>query len=386
MLGSNERSCAMPFRDLSAMEQRGAFVQLALAEGANIRALCRQYGVSPTRAYAWIAAYRADGVAGLAPRSRRPHTSPHQTSPAVEAQVLAVRAAHPTWGGRKIRAILKRDGVVPLPAASTITTILRRQGRLDGPGAGEPRAYLRFERETPNALWQLDFMGHRPLDIGRVHPLTILDDHSRFGLGLFACPHEQGLLVQDHLGRVFAEYGLPEAILADNGSPWGSSHPGAITWLGAWLIRLGIVLLHGRPYHPQTQGKIERWHGTIATDVFAAHVFPDLAVAQGAFDAFRTTYNTDRPHEALDLTAPTSRYQPSPRPYPAVLPEIVYSDEHTVHLVATNGCIWFAGRYRYVSEALRELPVGVCPSPVDGEFIVRFCHQEIKRIDLHQPS
>ena len=374
----------MPFRDRSAMDQRIEFVQLALTDGANIRALCRQFGVSPTRAYAWIAAYRADGNAGLALRSRRPRTSPHRTPPEVEAQVLAIRTAHPTWGGRKIRAILKQEGAVPLPAASTITTILRRQGRLDGPGARAPRAYLRFERETPNELWQMDFMGHRPLDTGRVHPLTILDDHSRFGLGLFACPHEQGLLVQDHLGRVFAEYGLPEAMLTDNGSPWGSPHPGAITWLGAWLIRLGIVLLHGRPYHPQTQGKIERWHATIATDVFAAQVLPDLATSQTAFDAFRATYNTERPHEALALQAPDRHYQPSTRSYPEVLPAIIYPDDCTVHPVAGNGCIWFAGRYRYVSEALRELPVGVRPSPVDGEFIVLFCHQEIKRINLHQ--
>jgi transposase InsO family protein len=376
----------MPFKAYTDMDLRLEFVQLATAEGANIRALCRQYQIAPNTAYRLLARYRAEGEAGLLPRSRRPHTCPHQTPPAVEAQVLTVRAAHPTWGGRKIAEVLKREGSTPVPTPSTITTILQRHQVPLGGRAGEPRAYTRFERAAPNELWQLDFMGHRPMLSGRVHPLTILDDHSRFGLGLFACANERARLVQQHLITVFQQYGLPEALLVDHGSAWGSPHPGAITWLVAWWMRLGIHVLHGRPAHPQTRGKIERWHATIATDLFQFARFPDLDATQVAFDRFRQEYNTDRPHEALAMQVPLSRYHASLRPLPEHLPEIVYSDDYTVHTVAGNGCIWFAGRYRFISEALRTLPVGVRPTATDGVFVVRFCDQEIKRLDLHRNS
>ena len=373
----------MPFQGKTVMDQRLEFVLAATQPEVNRAALYRHYGIDPKTGRKWIARYLAGGPAALADHTRRPHTSPRQTPPALEAQVIAVRAAHPTWGGRKIAAWLEQHGGAAAPAPSTITSILARQGRLDGPRAGEPRTYRRFEHATPNALWQLDFMGHKPLRQGRVHPLTVLDDHSRFGLGLIACPHERGRLVQQHLIAVFQAYGLPQAILADHGPPWGAAQPGVLTWLAAWLIRLGIRVSHGRPLHPQTRGKIERWHRTIATDLFQFQPFPDLAATQRAFDRYRTEYNTDRPHDALpDLVVPASRYQPSARPYPKTLPEIAYSEDHTVCRVHQHGTIWFAGRPHFISEALAGLPVGVRPTAVDGVFVVRFCAQAIRRLDL----
>jgi hypothetical protein len=210
----------------------------------------------------------------------------------------------------------------------------------------------------------------------------VLDDHSRFAVGLFACPHEQGTLVQQHLTACFERYGLPEAILADNGGPWSASHPGSITWLEAWLIRLGIRVLHGRPRHPQTQGKVERWHATISTDVFQFGVFPHLTAAQQGFDRFRQVYNTERPHAALGMAVPADRYQPSPRTYPETLPDIVYSDDCTVCPVHASGWIWYGGRQHFISEALRGLPVGVRPTTTDGVVVVRFCDRAIKRLDL----
>lgn len=372
----------MPFEVSTLMEQRLTFVLLALQEGANIRALCRQSGVSSKTAYLWMARYRAAGADGLVDRSHRPHASPAQTAPEVEAQVLAVRTTHPTWGGRKIHAWLRdRGGLATPPVPSTITAILRRHDRLMGPRVDHPRAYGRFERALPNELWQMDFMGHRAMRRGRVHPLSVLDDHSRFALALVACAHERAGLVQTHLITCFQHYGLPEAILADNGAAWGSSHVGAITWLEAWFMRLGIRILHGRPRHPQTQGKVERWHATIAADVFQFGQFPDLRATQDALDAFRATYNTDRPHEALGMRVPAERYQPSSRPYPQVLPEISYSADHTVHHVNSAGRITIDGHPVFISEALRGLPVGVRPTGVDGVLVVRFCNQAIKRID-----
>lgn len=373
----------MPFEVSSLMDRRREFVHFAVQDGANIRALCRQFGIMPNTAYKWIARFQAEGDAGLADRSHRPHTSPTRSTAAVEAQVLAVRTAQPTWGGRKIHAWLRDRGGLPTPPVpSTITAILARHDCLAGPGVGQPRAYGRFERAAPNELWQLDFMGHRPLRSGRVHPFTVLDDHSRFAIALVACAHEQAALVQQHLIACFRDYGLPAAILADNGATWGSSHPGALTWLAAWWMRLGIQVLHGRPYHPQTQGKVERWHQTIATDVFQFGQFLNLAAAQRAFDTFRATYNTDRPHEALGMAVPVDRYLPSPRPYPDILPEITYSADHTVHRVNSAGRITIDRRPVFISEALRGLPVGVRRTAVDGVVVVRFCQQAITRIDL----
>ena len=206
----------MPFKECSPVTEREEFCRLAEAEGANRRELCRRFGVSPSVGYKWLDRYREAGAAGLSDRSRRPEHSPYQTSAELEAQVLAVRAQHPVWGGRKIRRVLQDDGVTPAPAASTITDILRRHGRLDGPGTGETRHWKRFEHAEPNDLWQMDFKGHFAMRAGRCHPLTVLDDHSRYALTIGACDNERTATVQAHLEKLFERNGLPHRILADN--------------------------------------------------------------------------------------------------------------------------------------------------------------------------
>jgi transposase InsO family protein len=289
---------------------------------------------------------------------------------------------HPAWGGRKLHHALARQGMVQPPAPSTITAILRRHGLLaaDPP----PRDFIRFAHAAPNDLWQLDFMGHRPLDQGRVHPLTLLDDHSRFALTVTACADEQQTTVQDHLTTVFRRYGLPRRLLSDNGSPWGSAGRGGLTALEAWLWRLGIDVRHGRAYHPQTQGKGERFHGTIAAEVFATRQFPDRATTQTAFDAFRACYNLHRPHEALADAVPADRYTPSARPFPETLPEIVYGADEQVRIVTAHGSIqWQRQRY-FVSRGLSGQPVAVRPTPEDGCWAVYFCHRQVASIDLAQ--
>ena len=249
-------------------EQRAEFVALARQPGANRRALCRHFGIAPATAYQWLRRHAAEGVAGLQDRSRRPHRSPARTAPALEQTVLALRAEHPTWGGRKLRVLLARQGVQPLPAASTITAILRRHGALDpAQGAGQPRAFQRFEHPHPNALWQMDFKAGWPCGAGRCHPLTILDDHSRYALGVAACPNQRTATVQAQLVTAFQRYGLPDRLLVDNGSPWGARPGHPYTPLTVWLRRLGIAVSHSRPYHPQTLGKDERFHGTLERDL-----------------------------------------------------------------------------------------------------------------------
>ena len=174
------------------MSERAEFCRLAVAPGANVRGLCRRFGLgSPRTAYKWIERYRVGGLAALGDRSPRPHACANRSSAEVEARIVTLRTEHPCWGGRKLRRLLEWEDLSPVPAASTITAILRRHGLLDGPGAGVPRDWIRFEHAQPNDLWQMDFKGHFPLAGGRCHPLTLIDDHSRYALTIGACADER---------------------------------------------------------------------------------------------------------------------------------------------------------------------------------------------------
>ena len=336
----------MPWKEVSILSQRRAFVALAQQEGANRRALCRAFGVSPITGYRWLHRYRAAGAAGLQERSRRPHRSPQRTATVIEQRELQLRAAHPAWGGRKIRRRLQQQRVVPLPSASTSTAILRRHDRL-APTTSNPRPCHRFARPVPTDRWQMDFKGHFPLLAGgRCHPLTLLDDHSRCCLALEACANERQPTVQAQLTQVFTRYGLPHTILTDNGPPWGAATtPPVHTALTVWLLRLGVRVIHGRPYHPQTQGKAERFHRTLQAEVLRDRTFPDLATCQAHFTPWRTVYNCDRPHEAHGGQPPVSRYQPRPRPFPTALPPIEYAPGAVVRRVQAKGEIALHGQY-----------------------------------------
>lgn len=365
------------------MEQREEFVWLALAPGANKSELCRRFGISRDKGHKWLARYAAAGRAGLADRSRRPRVSPSRTPEAVEAEVLRLRAAsNNVWGGRKIAAAMRRAGRSPVPAASTITEILRRHGRLDAATGTHPGPFRRFERAAPNELWQMDFKGHFAMATGRCHPLTVLDDHSRYGLGLEACGNEQATTVQARLLAVFRRYGLPEQMLMDNGPPWGDPGGQPYTVLTVWLIWLGVRVSHGRPYHPQTQGKEERFHRTLKAEVLQGQSFRDLAETQLAFDRWRHVYNYERPHDSLDLAVPGDRYRASRRSVPAALPAIEYGPGDIVRKVDRDGFISFKGCPLRIGKPFRGQPVALRHTLEDGLLSVHFCTQRIGAIDL----
>lgn len=372
-MGHTFRACCHP--------RKGGQQALAGQEGVVFTALCQGFGISLKTGYKWLNRWREAGKAGLQDRSRRPHQSPGVTAAAMVARIAAVNQDHPTWGGRKIHHHLQQRGVGGVPASSTISTILGREGLR--PDASVPvRPGVRFAAEAPNDRLQLDFMGHRPLQHGRVQPLTLLDDHSRYALGLLACADQTRTTVQAALATWFRLYGLPGAILADNGPPWGSSHPHTRTQLEVWFLRLGITPRHGRPRHPQTQGKVERFHRTVAADVFAGRCFPTLAAVQAAFDAFRQTSNQDRPHEAVGNRPPDTRDRRSPRVFPEELPPITYGDDAQVRIVTPKGIIKFAGTTIYVGEAFQRLPVGLYPTATDGVWNLHFCAHVIRTVDL----
>lgn len=369
----------MPWREVSVMEARQEFVALALLEGVNRRELCRRFGIHPDTGYKWLKRWASEG---LADRSRRPHRSPRRSDAAIEARIVALREAHPAWGARKLARCLEREGL-PCPAPSTVHAILRRHGCIVPP-AGGPAAYQRFEKPAPNLLWQMDFKGHVALANGkRCHPLTILDDHSRYAIGLDACGNEQESTVQSRLERVFRRHGLPEAFFVDNGTPWGDASGQCWTRFGVWLLKLGVDLLHSRPYHPQSRGKNERFHRTLKAEVFAFERFRDLTDVQRAFDRWRVVYNNDRPHQALDQDVPASRYRPSQRAMPDRLPAVEYDAGEIVRTVgSTKAYISFKGRLWKVPQAFCGERVAIRPRGTDGHYGIFFGVHRVAELDL----
>lgn len=364
------------------MSLRLEFVRMAEQEGANLRELCRRYGVSPPTGYKWLGRYRAEGAAGLVDRARRPRRSPGRTPAAVEALVLAERDRYPARGPRKLRRQLQNRGHADLPAPSTVAAILRRHGRVDPAAAPRHRPFERFEHPTPNALWQMDFKGHVPLaGGGRLHPLTVLDDHSRFAICLAACADERTATVRAHLEAAFRRYGLPARMLMDNGSPWGDAADSPWTPLTVWLLRLGVGVSHGRPRHPQTQGKDERFHRTLTAELLRGRPFADPTEAQRTFDAWRDDYNALRPHEALGLAVPVARYRPSPVPFPEPLPPIDYGPGAAVRRVDSRGEVHFRGRRLRVGKGFRGQPVALRPAAVGHLLEVYYCQHRVKTVD-----
>ena len=375
----------MPWQEVSMMDRRREFVMFASREGANVSALCRRYGISRQTGYKWLRRF-AGGEADFSDRPRRPLTQPKRTPAALEGMVLAVRDAHPAWGARKIAWRLARDGVRP-PAVSTVHAILTRHGRIEA-GPSPQRPLRRFEKPGPNLLWQMDFKGRTRIAGGEAgetwcHPLTMIDDHSRYALCLEACANERTRTVKTLLEKTFRRYGLPGALYLDNGSPWGGGVPGQWTPLGVWLLKLGVKVIHSRPYHPQGRGKNERFHRTLKAEVLALNCFGDLGQVQESFDRWRIVYNLERPHEGLAMAVPASRYRPSPRALPEVLAQVEYGPADTVRRVGTTKAyVSFRGRAWKVPQAFRSERVAIRPRGADGRYGIFFGATRIATIDL----
>jgi transposase InsO family protein len=369
---------SMPFQGKE--EAREELCRLAMSEGANRRELCRRFKVNPRILYKWLERYRTGGAAGLVDRSRRPHRSPSQTGAEMEAAVLAIRRENAVWGGRKIAASLRRQGLSP-PSASTITEILRRHGQpMVAPGQ---KAWKRFEHAEPNALWQMDFKGDVAFGKGRLHPLTVVDDHSRYAVVLQAADNERHHTVQNAVQAAFERYGLPEIILTDNGSPWGDTGERSLTKLGVWLIEHGVAPWHSPPFHPQSHGKNERFNRTLKAELLDGRTFGDLQQAQQAFDAWRHRYNHHRPHDALGLGVPADRYRPSLRSFKPTVEPFGYGPDDVVRSVDVAANISFQGRRLKASKALVGKHVAIRPTACDGVFDMVFRHVTVKSIDFH---
>lgn len=371
----------MPWKEETVEQQRTNFIVLANKAGCNFSALCREFGITRRTGYKWQERYR-EGLS-LNDHSRAPYFRPRQTPAEIEELILSVRSNHPTWGARKILRYLADKGNSGLPVPSTATSILKRNGFITPEQSAGHTPFKRFERDAPNDLWQMDFKGHFAMcDGNRCHPLTMKDDHSRNLLCLDAYDNERWESVKASLHRVFLEYGLPNTILCDNGAPWGDSHQG-YTQFELWMMQMDILPIHGRPLHPQTQGKEERFHRTLNEDVLKRIPIQNLAHAQEVFDAYRIEFNTERPHNALNLDVPAKHYKRSNRSMPEQLKEPEYDAGKTLRKVNCKGYISIQQHRYYLSETLIDKYLELIPL---GEDLLGICYGSfvIAKVDLSE--
>jgi transposase InsO family protein len=345
------------------MKERLKFVVLAEETDESFAALCRSFGVSRKTGYKLLARYAAEGVDGLRDRPHAALHHPHAVSETVETRIVALRGAHPTWGPRKLRARLRMiDGTTAWPVASTIGEMLHRHGlviprrrRVLVPADGLPFAAC----AGPNDTWAIDFKGwFRTQDGRRCDPLTISDAYSRYLLRCQAVRRTDARCVRPLLEATFREHGLPRAIRSDNGPPFASRSVAGLSRLSVWWIKLGIRPERIMPGRPSQNGRHERMHGTLERDA-CQPAAANRRAQQRCFDAFRRLYNEERPHEAIGDVTPGMIYQPSPRPYPAHLGELVYPEHWQVRRVLHTGEIKWRSERLFLSEVLGGETVGL---------------------------
>ena len=365
----------MPFRAMDLREQRVQFVVAAIRKEKPFRILYKEFGVSGPTGRLWVKRYIEQGVEGIAERSRRPHHSPRKTSDNIERQVVEMRERFPDWGARKLQHQLQQLRVKV--TVSTVHRILLRHGMV----ADEDRhrsAPQRFERATPNELWQMDFKS--PIRWGTpVGPLSVLDDHSRYVVILHAIGHARGDLVRTKLEHAFEQSGVPQGMLMDHGSPWWSTtSPLGATNLSLWLMRQGIRLHWSGFRHPQTQGKVERFHGSLQR-ALERRGTRDMT-PQAWLDAYRWEHNHVRPHEALGMKTPASVWRPSNKPYDPHPPRWEYPEKAHVLKVDCQGKITLSGRNWKIGKAFIGEWVQVVS--VESRRQIYYCSTMIRELDL----
>lgn len=369
----------MPWLETDVRDQRLQFVIAVRRGHASIAALCRAFGISRQTGHKWLRREAAAGsLAALGDRSRRPRHSPARTDPQTTARVVAARD-HFGWGGAKLAHVLAAEGIHLAPR--TIDRIIQREGRTRTDVAPMAAPH-RFERAAPNELWQMDAKGAYPLaPAGQCHPLSILDDHSRFAVGLYALPALATTQVQPAIIACFRRYGVPRAMLMDHGTPWwATASADGLTTLAVFLLKQGIQLLYGAVRHPQTQGKVERFHRTLGERLRWHGVPRTLADFAVAFHWFREEYNEVRPHAALQMQPPAHRFAPSPRAYRPVPPRWDYPRGLEVRRVTHNGRIGYGHHTYFVSEALRGEDVACMP--VADRVLVIYRHMYVRELHL----
>ena len=377
----------MPWSETSPMHERLQFVADVCRAHDSMTTLCDRYGISRKTGYQVYARYVREGPAGLLDHSRRPHTSPTATAAGVVEALLALRARHPTWGGKKLVAVLaRRAPELPALAPSTAAALLKRHGCITRPRRRRARGHPgrpTTTMQTPNETWTADFKGQFKTGDGRYcYPLTVADGASRYVLACRALTSVRTAESRPVFERLFRTYGLPARIRSDNGVPFATTALARLSPLSVWWVRLGIYPELIEPGHPEQNGRHERMHKTLkaeATRPPEAHA----RAQQRRFDTCRAEYNTERPHEALGQAAPASWYAPSPRPYPERLPPLEYPAHCEVRRVSRNGGVRWHNRWVNVSHVLAEEYVAF-EEIDDGLWSVAFGPLALGRFDERQ--
>lgn len=364
----------MAWKSMEVQEQRVRFVVEVSRGEKSFQGLCDEFEISRPTGYLWWRRYRQQGLAGIAEHSRRPRRQARQTEGRLEEQVEQMRRKYPDWGARKLQVLLGRQGVEL--TRSTIHRVLLRRGLVEEHALGK-RSWKRFERERPNQLWQMDFKGPKnwPQPVG---PLSVLDDHSRYLIVLRAGKDMCGDTVREQLEGAFQQCGVPEGMLMDHGSPWwGMQSPCGMTELSLWLMRQGIGLRYSGVGHPQTQGKVERFHGSLQRAA-ALRQAPSEQL-QSWLDAYRWEHNHVRPHQALEMKTPASLWRPSTRRYDPHPPRWEYAEGAWVRKLDCDGSLMIQGKKWHISAALRGERVEILP--IEQRLMVYYCTTLIRELD-----
>lgn len=367
----------------SVEEVRSEFLRRMSEGQSSVRALCREYGISPKTAYKWKRRQAAGG--SLQDRSRRPRTTPNATSSEMVSEIMSLRNAHPTLGGAKISIMLRNRGLEGVPSGSTVTEILRRRNLLDPRAVAAATHLMRYVKSRPNEMWQMDFKGHFLLHSGeRCHPLNVIDDYSRYAVVSAPLLRETFGAVKPCLISAFRENGVPESILCDNGNPWGTAQKNGITAFETWAMELDILTLHGRPVHPQTQGKEESFNKSWKREVLLKlGPRPDIQDVMTETEAFRSFYNDERPHFGIGGKCPRELYRKSEREYVESVSEWSYAGDCDVKYVNCKGYVSMGRCLVYVGEGLIGKRIAVRPSSTHPDSVnLLFRNFRIGRLDM----
>jgi len=376
----------MPWKGVTVSEQRVNFIRDYRLGYYEVSELCERFGISRKTGYKWISRWEEEGPIGLEDRLRRPHGCPWQTEGQIVEELIARRKARPTRGPKKLLAQIERKHPDwELPAVSTAARILSNAGLVQSKGRGR-RAHPgcpKHRAEGPNEIWGADYKGQFRMGNGQYcYPQTVSDLHSRFLLGCDGHPEISLQRTREHFVSLFRTYGLPDRIRTDNGAPFASNALGRLSQLSVWFIKLGIYPELIEPGEPQQNGIHERMHRTLKEE---ATVPPgsSMRAQQRKFDAFRLEFNTERPHEALEMKMPAEVYRSSPRVLPTRIAVYDYPLHYQVRKVSRAGTIRMHTKQFFVSSTLMEDYVGL-EEVDDGIYDLFFCFYQIGRYDLRK--
>lgn len=373
----------MPWEVRTVKMNREEFVRRVLAQEKSKSALCREYGISRPTGDKWLK--RNELGEGFEDRSKIPFHTPNKINVETEELIIKARKKEPAIGATKIRRMLSNIGATGLPCISTVNAVLKRNHLITLEASQAATPYTRFEKESPNIMWQADFKGHYAMRNGqRCHPLSIIDDHSRFCLCADAKTDEKRDGVVASFRKIFKKYGMPEILLCDNGNPWGKSQSAGYTQFEIWLMELGILTIHIRPYHPQTQGKTERFNRSFKDERLKYYVPIDMQDADRQRTEYRDFYNNERPHFALDLDVPAQHYKPSERIFTEKIKDWDYGSEYELRKIKSTGFVTYGSQGYFLSESFGGKTIAIKPSSKDGLLNVFYRQFRIARIDLKE--